>query len=104
MTKDENGPKEIPEGTYDVGEGYYEPIKSIIYTYKGEILRTPSEQEVENIIKKCRYNPRKTLVISGDEDKIIKHVISESSNQLQQQSQLKQNPDLDKKPHLDQKE
>ena len=27
----------------DVGEGYYEPIKSIIYNYKGEILRTPSE-------------------------------------------------------------
>jgi hypothetical protein len=26
----------------DVGEGYYEPIKSIIYRYDGSILRTPS--------------------------------------------------------------
>ena len=31
----------------DVGEGYYEPIKSIVYGYDGKILRTPSEQEVK---------------------------------------------------------
>ena len=73
----------IPEGTYGklsitiffflffstyvyylyVGEGYYEPIKSIIYRYDGSILRTPSEQEVENIMLKCRYNPRQSLII-----------------------------------------
>lgn len=62
MTKEEKKPHEIPEGTYgiiifvgfyfkilsikDVGEGYYEPIKSIIYEYNGSILRTPSEAEV----------------------------------------------------------
>jgi len=34
----------------DVGEGYYEPIKSIIYEYDGNILRTPSEAEVKIII------------------------------------------------------
>ena len=49
----------------DVGEGYYEPIKSIIYRYDGSILRTPSEQEVENIMLKCRYNPRQSLIIYG---------------------------------------
>lgn len=52
---------EIPEGTYgnsvvcctrinnlivDVGDGYYEPVASIIYTYEGQVLRTPSEKEV----------------------------------------------------------
>mmetsp|Transcript_25323 Transcript_25323/g.22348 ORF Transcript_25323/g.22348 Transcript_25323/m.22348 type:complete len:166 (+) Transcript_25323:53-550(+) len=53
--------KEIPEGTYDVGDGYYDPIASIIYEYNGEILRTPNEKEVEWIISKCRYNPRTKL-------------------------------------------
>ncbi len=33
----------------DVGEGYYEPIKSIIFKYDGTILRTPSESEVINL-------------------------------------------------------
>lgn len=59
MTR-EDQPYQIPEGTYgtyanrnelDVGEGYYEPVKSIIYRYDGTILRTPSEKEVENILK-----------------------------------------------------
>ena len=37
----------IPEGTYDIGEGYFifiryfEPIRSIIYNYDGTINRTP---------------------------------------------------------------
>jgi len=29
---------------------------------------------VENIIKKCRYNPRLDLIINGDTDKVIKKV------------------------------
>ena len=66
----------------DVGEGYYEPIKSIIYRYDGSILRTPSEQEVENIVKKCRYNPRLELVITGDNDKVIKKVCEKNAQQL----------------------
>jgi hypothetical protein len=49
----------------DVGEGYYEPVKSIIYRYDNSILRTPSEKEVENILKRCRYNPKKDIVLSG---------------------------------------
>ena len=39
----EDKPHNIPTGTYDTGDGYYEPVKSIIYTYDGEIFRTPSE-------------------------------------------------------------
>lgn len=55
----------------DVGEGFYEPVKSIIYKYDGSILRTPSEPEVENILKKCRYNPKKDFIIDGKDDKVI---------------------------------
>ena len=51
--------KPIPPGTYDVYEGYYEPIYSIIYNYDGSILRTPDKKEVEFIMSKCRYNPNK---------------------------------------------
>lgn len=40
----EKQPHIIPPGTYDTGDGYYEPVKSIIYTFDGKILRTPSEQ------------------------------------------------------------
>ncbi len=32
---------EIPPGTYDVNEGYYEPIYSIIYTYDGQSESPP---------------------------------------------------------------
>ncbi|CAD8111804.1 unnamed protein product [Paramecium sonneborni] len=69
---------EIPEGTYDVGEGYYEPVKSIIYRYDGSILRTPSEPEVENILKKCRYNPKKDFIIDGKNDKVIQKMTQKS--------------------------
>jgi len=30
----------------DVGEGYYEPVKSLIYSYDNRVLRIPSEKEV----------------------------------------------------------
>ena len=63
----------------DVGEGYYEPIKSIIYCYDGSILRTPSEQEAENIVQRCRYNPRLDLVITGENDKVIKKLIEKNN-------------------------
>lgn len=49
-------------------------MKSIIYEFNGKILRTPSEEEVENIIAKCRYHPRQ-LDITGEDDKMIKKVI-----------------------------
>ena len=80
LTNDPNGPIEIPEGTYDVGDGYYHPIHSIIYSYDGEIKRTPSEKEVEWIVAKCRYNPRKNIPpITGDDDKVVKKVRAENA-------------------------
>eukprot|EP00331_Platyophrya_macrostoma_P020155 CAMPEP_0176464638 /NCGR_PEP_ID=MMETSP0127-20121128/36675_1 /TAXON_ID=938130 /ORGANISM="Platyophrya macrostoma, Strain WH" /LENGTH=211 /DNA_ID=CAMNT_0017857171 /DNA_START=14 /DNA_END=649 /DNA_ORIENTATION=- len=73
---------EIPEGTYDVGDGYYEPVASIVYTYKGQVLRTPSEKEVEWVIEKCRYNPRKKGVLGGEHDKVIKKAIEKSNEPI----------------------
>lgn len=77
LTK-EDVPHNIPQGTYDVGDGYYEPVKSIIYDYKGQMLRTPSQAEVENVLAKCRYNPR-LLDISGEDDKMIRKVIEKNN-------------------------
>lgn len=71
-------PHVIPQGTYDTGDGYYEPVKSIIYTYEGHILRTPVESEVKFIMEKCRYVP-KQVNIDGEKDKIIKKVVGTTS-------------------------
>lgn len=30
---DIGGPKKIPEGTYDIGDGYYDPVKRMICEY-----------------------------------------------------------------------
>lgn len=79
QTRDEK-PYLIPNGTYDTGDGYYEPIKSIIYTYDGEILRTPAEDEVKFIMRKCKYVP-KLVHIDGEKDKIIKKVIEGQQKQ-----------------------
>ncbi len=38
--------KEIPEGTYDVGDGFYDVEKGTIFTYDNKFLRNPNEQEV----------------------------------------------------------
>lgn len=58
-----------------MGEGYYEPVKSLIYAYDGNVLRIPSEKEVEVFLQTCRYNPRVSLgPVSGEEDKIIQRV------------------------------
>lgn len=73
QTRDKQ-PHIIPPGTYDTGDGYYEPVKSIIYTYEGQILRTPIEAEVKFIMQKCRYVP-KLVNIDGEKDKIIKKVV-----------------------------
>ena len=74
----EDKPHNIPTGTYDTGDGYYEPVKSIIYTYDGQIFRTPSEEEVNFIMAKCRYVP-KAVDIDGDKDQVIKRVLKQES-------------------------
>lgn len=38
--------KEIPEGTYDSGDGFYDPQKGTVFSYDNQFLRIPNEQEV----------------------------------------------------------
>ena len=55
---------------------------SIIYEYSGKILRTANQAEVENIIAKCRYNPRISLgKVSGTDDFIIKKVLQDNEDE-----------------------
>ena len=41
---DPAGPKPIPKGTYDLGEGYYEPENGNSYNYEAKMLN-PIEDE-----------------------------------------------------------
>ena len=68
------GPKNIPEGTYDLGDGFYDPTKRIICNYNGEAMRDLGNEEEKWITEKCRYNPRlfrDDSHLSGAEDKVI---------------------------------
>ena len=38
--------KAIPEGTYDTGDGFYDPEKGTIFTYENQFMRIPNEEEV----------------------------------------------------------
>lgn len=76
----------IPEGTYDVGDGYYDPAKRIICDYSGEEKREVTIQEEQWIVDKCTYEARKfedNTKLHGGDDKIVKEMI-----------QLNQNPEL----------
>lgn len=59
FVNDEKGPKQIPAGTYNVGDGYYDPAKRIICDYNGEEKREVSVQEETWITEKCAYEARK---------------------------------------------
>lgn len=37
----------IPEGSYDTGDGYYDPEKGTVFTYDNQFLRIPNEEEVK---------------------------------------------------------
>ena len=58
ITNDIKGPTTIPEGTYDVGDGYYDPIKRIICDYEANFKRDLEANEETWILEKCRYNPQ----------------------------------------------
>ena len=47
----------IPEGTYDIGDGYYDPVKRVICEYDSNFKRDLNEGEEQWIVEKCRYNP-----------------------------------------------
>ena len=68
------GPKDIPEGTYDIGDGFFDPTKRIICDYDGEFKRDLQPDEEQWITDKCRYNPRifrDDTHLSGGEDTVI---------------------------------
>jgi hypothetical protein len=78
LTNDIEGIREIPEGTYDVGDGYYDPVKRVICDYNHNYLRELEDGEEQWIREKCRYVPRKfddDLHLDGHSDKIITKMI-----------------------------
>ena len=58
ISNDINGERKIPEGTYDIGDGFYDPTKRIICQYNGEFKRDLEPYEEQWITEKCRYNAR----------------------------------------------
>lgn len=51
---------DIPEGTYDVKNGFFDSRRNLIYSYdKTKIIRKVDEKEVENFMARYRYNPKK---------------------------------------------
>ena len=83
IVNDINGPRNIPEGSYDLGDGYYNPLKRMICKYDGTFMRELEPGEEEWIVQKCRYQPRKNLdpvKLDGTDDEIIREMISLNMN------------------------
>ena len=60
LTNDIQGVKDIPPGTYDVGDGYFDPVQKAIFEYDGTVKRELEQEkdETEDWIKeRCRYKP-----------------------------------------------
>jgi hypothetical protein len=51
---DKGQPETIPIGSYDVGDGYYNPETGEICTYDGKKLRMPEKAEAATIVERCR--------------------------------------------------
>ena len=78
-----DGPKNIPEGCYDIGDGYYDPTKRIICNYDHEFKRDLNPDEESWITEKCRYNPRifnDDSHLGGAEDSVIQEMIKLNQN------------------------
>ncbi|CAG9325192.1 unnamed protein product [Blepharisma stoltei] len=71
IVNDPQGPNEIPPGTYDIGEGYYDPSVKAAYSYEGEELETPMDSDLIDILKKYRYNPAEVQDLSDEEDLLV---------------------------------
>ena len=77
------GPKNIPEGTYDIGDGFYDPTKRIICKYNGEFKRDLEPGEEQWITEKALYKPRTfddEAHLDGNDDAIIKEMILLNQN------------------------
>jgi len=44
----------IPYGTYDLGDGYFDPVQGKIFDYKGAVKRVASKEESKWAVEKCR--------------------------------------------------
>eukprot|EP00347_Sterkiella_histriomuscorum_P009913 403339397 len=83
ITNDIKGPKNVPQGTYDIGDGYYDPTKRALYEYDGSFKRDLDQNEEQWIVEKCRYQPKKyedDSHLDGGGDKIIKEMIKLNQN------------------------
>eukprot|EP00741_Cyanophora_paradoxa_P000832 tig00000444_g803.t1 len=47
-------PPQIPPGTYDTGEGYFELETGKLFDYTGRYLRMPQPEEIRWILSQCR--------------------------------------------------
>ena len=52
-----NGPKATVPGTYDVGDGYYNMGKNMLYNYDYQEVGPPEDADLREILDKYRYNP-----------------------------------------------
>ena len=51
---DKGEPIPVPQGTFDVGDGYYDPEIHEIRSYDGKPLRKPNSKEAARIVAMCR--------------------------------------------------
>lgn len=54
LISNKNPPPEIPSGTWDTGDGYYNPDDGHVYSYEGQQIRLANAEEAEWIQTKCR--------------------------------------------------
>ncbi|EER03984.1 MORN repeat protein, putative [Perkinsus marinus ATCC 50983] len=48
ITNDPKGPPDMPEGCYDVGDGYFDPVRAVTLSYDGtKVIGTPGEEEIK---------------------------------------------------------
>lgn len=82
----------IPEGTYDIGDGYFDPIKRVICEYDGNFKRELAPGEEEWITEKCRYNARRfenDALLDGATDNIVKEMIKLNNNPTLREARAK---------------
>ena len=88
LTNDIKGPKKIPEGCYDIGDGYFDPVKRVICEYNSNFKRDLKEDEW--IIDKCRYEPNIFYdAVEGNNDKIIAEMIQLNQNPVLREERMK---------------
>ena len=46
--------RDIPDGHYDTGDGFYDPIKKEVIGYDGKFCRNADQEESDWIIQNCR--------------------------------------------------